>query len=135
MTEFSWPVRVYYEDTDAGGVVYYANYLRYLERARTEMLRALGFEQDKLAQDHNIIFIVCKVTIDYLKPAIFNEELTVNARIAGLRKASMLFEQTILNKQNDLLCQAEIRIACINNKTMKPVSIPAFIISELDHVN
>jgi len=135
MTEFSWPVRVYYEDTDAGGVVYYANYLRYLERARTEMLRALGFEQDKLAQDHNIIFIVRKVTIDYLKPAIFNEELTVNARITGLRKASMLFEQTIYNKQNDLLCQAEIRIACINNKTMKPVSIPAFIISELDHVD
>jgi acyl-CoA thioester hydrolase len=135
MTEFSWPVRVYYEDTDAGGVVYYANYLRYLERARTEMLRALGFEQDKLARDHNIIFIVRKVTIDYLKPAIFNEELTVNARIAGLRKASMLFEQTILNKQNDLLCQAEIMIACINNKTMKPVSIPAFIFSELDHVN
>jgi acyl-CoA thioester hydrolase len=135
MTEFSWPVRVYYEDTDAGGVVYYANYLRYLERARTEMLRALGFEQDKLAQDHNIIFIVRKVTIDYLKPAIFNEELTVNARITGLRKASMLFEQTIFNKQNDMLCQAEIKIACINNKTMKPVSIPAFIISELDHVN
>jgi acyl-CoA thioester hydrolase len=135
MTEFSWPVRIYYEDTDAGGVVYYANYLRYLERARTEMLRALGFEQDKLARDHNIIFIVRKVTIDYLKPAIFNEELTVNARIAGLRKASMLFEQTILNKQNDLLCQAEIMIACINNKTMKPVSIPAFIFSELDHVN
>jgi acyl-CoA thioester hydrolase len=135
MTEFSWPVRVYYEDTDAGGVVYYANYLRYLERARTEMLRALGFEQDKLAQDHNIIFIVRKVTIDYLKPAIFNEELTVNARITGLRKASMLFEQTIFNKQNDMLCQAEIKIACINNKTMKPVSIPAFIISELDHVD
>lgn len=135
MTEFSWPVRVYYEDTDAGGVVYYANYLRYLERARTEMLRALGFEQDKLAQDHNIIFIVRKVTIDYLRPAIFNEELTVNAKIAGLRKASMLFEQTIHNKQNDLLCQAEIRIACINNKTMKPVSIPAFIISELAHVD
>ena len=135
MTEFSWPVRVYYEDTDAGGVVYYANYLRYLERARTEMLRALSFEQDKLAQDHNIVFIVRKVTIDYLKPAIFNEELTVNARITGLRKASMLFEQTIFNKQNDMLCQAEIKIACINNKTMKPVSIPAFIISELDHVD
>src|SRR3990172_9504949 len=109
MTEFSWPVRVYYEDTDAGGVVYYANYLRYMERARTEMLRSIGFEQDKLAQENNIIFIV--------------------------RKVSMLFEQTILNKQNDLLCQAEIKIACINSKTMKPVSIPAFIISELAHVD
>ena len=133
MTEFSWPVRVYYEDTDAGGVVYYANYLRYLERARTEMLRAIGFEQDKLARENNIIFIVRKVTIDYLKPAIFNEELTVNAKIAGLRKASMLFEQTIINKQCELLCQAEIKIACINNLSMKPVSIPAFIISELAH--
>jgi acyl-CoA thioester hydrolase len=135
MTEFSWPVRVYYEDTDAGGVVYYANYLRYLERARTEMLRAIGFEQDKLARENNIIFIVRKVIIDYLKPAIFNEALTVNAKIAGLRKASMLFEQTIFNNQNELLCQAEIRIACINNKTMKPVSIPEFIISELAHVD
>ena len=135
MTEFSWPVRVYYEDADAGGVVYYANYLKFLERARTEMLRSIGFEQDKLARENNIIFIVRKVTIDYLKPAIFNEELTVNAKIAGLRKASMLFEQTIFNKQNELLCQAEVRIACINNKTMKPVSIPAFIISELAHVD
>lgn len=135
MIEFSWPVRVYYEDTDAGGVVYHANYLRYLERARTEMLRAIGFEQDKLAQEYNIVFIVRKITIDYLKPAIFNEELTVNAKLAELRKASILFEQTILNKHDELLCQAEIKIACINNKSMKPVSIPAFIISELAHVD
>ena len=134
MTEFTWPVRVYYEDTDAGGVVYYANYLKYLERARTEFLRKLGFELDELANRENIIFIVRKVTIDYLKPACFNELLDVNARLAELRKASMLFQQSIFNQQKECLCRADIKIACINQTTMKPVTIPEFITSELDHV-
>ena len=135
MIEFTWPVRVYYEDTDAGGVVYYANYLRYLERARTEFLRKLGFEQDKLATEKNIIFIVRKVTIDYIKPASFNELLNVNARITELRNASMLFQQSILNQQEECICEAEVKIACIDQTTMKPVTIPEFIKSELDHVN
>lgn len=134
MVNFSWPVRVYYEDTDAGGVVYYANYLKYLERARTEFLRKLGFEQDQLASNHDIIFIVRKVTIDYLKPATFNELLQVSARISGLRKASMLFQQAIMNQKEECLCLAEIKIACINQSTMKPVVIPEFITMELDHV-
>ncbi len=135
MTEFSWPVRVYYEDTDAGGVVYYANYLRYLERARTEMLRASGFEQDDLAHDHDILFIVRKVTIDYLKPAFFNDALRVNAKITERRKASLLFEQAIFNEQQERICQAEVLIACISKTTMKPVSIPDFILPELAHVD
>ena len=135
MMEFSWPVRVYYEDTDAGGVVYYANYLKYLERARTELLRKLGFEQDQLAQQECIIFAVHRVVIDYLKPAFFNELLKVNAKIAEVRKASMVFEQSILNQQDESLCQAEIKIACLDKNTMKPVSIPASIISELAHVD
>lgn len=135
MTEFSWPVRVYYEDTDAGGVVYYANYLKYLERARSEFLRKLGFELDRLAREENILFIVRKVTIDYLKPALFNELLNVSAKITELRKVSMLFQQTIRNRNNECICQAEIRIACIDQTTMKPVTIPEFILSELEHVD
>lgn len=135
MTEFSWPVRVYYEDTDAGGVVYYANYLKFLERARTEMLRHFGFEQDQLIDTDKIVFIVRKVTIDYLKPAFFNEQLTVTASITELRKVSILFLQTILNQSNECLCQAEILVACVDNESLKPVLIPNHILAELDHVN
>jgi acyl-CoA thioester hydrolase len=131
MIEFSWPVRVYYEDTDAGGVVYYANYLKYLERARTEFLRGLGIEQDALEREHNIIFAVRSMTIDYLKPAFFNELLNVSVTIAELRKASICFHQAVSNHQKETLCTAEIKIACIHSKTLKPVSIPEFITKEL----
>ena len=135
MNEFVWPVRVYYEDTDAGGFVYYANYLKFLERARTEYLRSIGYEQDQLANVHNIIFIVCSVTIEYIKPAYLNELLNVHAKITAIRKASLLFQQVIHNQQHERICQAEIKIACIDKTTLKPVTIPQFIISELDHVN
>ena len=84
MNEFTWIVNVYYEDTDAGGVVYHANYLRFMERARTEWLRSIGIEQDRLNKDHEIIFAVRKVIIDYIKPAVFNELLTVNSKILFL---------------------------------------------------
>lgn len=135
MSEFTWPVRVYYEDTDAGGVVYYANYLRFLERARTEMLRNLGFELDRLAREKRILFIVRKVTIDYQKPAFMNDMLAVTARIEKLRKASIVFQQSIENQEQETLCRAEVVVACIDNTTMKPVAIPEPVISELDHVN
>jgi acyl-CoA thioester hydrolase len=135
MNEFAWPVRVYYEDTDAGGVVYYANYLKFLERARTEYLRMLGYEQDLLANEQNVIFIVCGVTIEYLKPAYFNELLNVSVNITRLRKTSLLFRQAVHNQQNERICQAEIKIACIDKTTLKPVTIPDFIFTELDHVN
>ena len=135
MNEFTWIVNVYYEDTDAGGVVYHANYLRFMERARTEWLRSMGFEQDRLNKDHEIIFAVRKVIIDYIKPAVFNELLTVNSKIIKQKKASLLFEQLIINQKEETLCQAEIQIACLNSNTMKPVSIPENIIAELDHAN
>jgi len=131
MMEFSWPVRVYYEDTDAGGVVYYANYLKYLERARTEFLRSLGIEQDELEREDNIIFAVHSMTIDYLKPAFFNELLNVSATIAELRKASICFHQAVSNQQKEALCKAHVKIACLHSKTLKPVSIPEFITKEL----
>jgi len=126
---FNWPVRVYYEDTDSGGVVYYANYLKYMERARTEFLRHLGFEQDQLIEQQNIIFAVRSVQCDYLTPARFNDDLIVTADLIELKKASMLFEQKIVKKdqQDKILCRGEIRIACLKADTFKPCAIPKSI--------
>ncbi len=123
---FEWPVRVYYEDTDSGGVVYYANYLKFMERARSEFLRHLGFEQDQLISQENIIFAVRSVQLDYLSPARFNDQLICTAQLTELKKASMLFKQMIYREQQmeSILCQGEIRIACINAETFKPTAIP-----------
>jgi acyl-CoA thioester hydrolase len=95
LTEFSWPVRVYYEDTDSGGVVYYANYLKFMERARTELLRSIGYQQDQLQQELGIIFAVHSANIRYKKPARFNDELNVVTSISALGKASIRFKQSI----------------------------------------
>jgi len=126
---FKWPVRVYYEDTDFGGVVYYANYLKFMERARTEFLRFHGFEQDALIDKQNIIFVVRSVQCDYKSPARFNDELSVTAKIIELKKASMLFEQKIvnINHPNKILCQGQIRIACLHADSFKPCAIPNLI--------
>jgi conserved hypothetical protein TIGR00051 len=91
MTVFHWPIRVYYEDTDAGGVVFYANYLKFFERARTEMLRELGFEQDQLRMEHNLIFVVRSVQIDYLKSAQFNDLIDVSAQVIKSKRVSLDF--------------------------------------------
>ncbi len=109
MKNFNWPVRVYYEDTDAGGVVFYANYLKFFERARTEMLRAMGYEQDELIATEGIIFVVRSVQIDYLSPARFNEQLQVSAEVSEVKKASLTFEQVIA-RGDDVLCKSVIRI-------------------------
>ncbi|MCQ8128382.1 tol-pal system-associated acyl-CoA thioesterase [Methylomonas rivi] len=130
MKEFSWPVRVYYEDTDAGGVVFYANYLKFFERARTEMLRSYGFEQDRLMARDNVIFVVRSVSIDYLKPARFNEQILVGAKIIENKKTSLTFEQTI-TRQHDVLCNGKVRIACIDAQSMKPKLIPIAILEQL----
>lgn len=133
MREFNWPVRVYYEDTDAVGVVYYTNYLKFMERARTEWLRSLGFEQDTLSKDFSILFAVKKVTIEYIKPAWFNELLNVKSWITGLRKTHLVFDQTIFNAASETLSKAEVKIACLDSLKLKPVQIPEHIIAELDH--
>ncbi|MCK9608715.1 MAG: tol-pal system-associated acyl-CoA thioesterase [Methylomonas sp.] len=130
MKQFSWPVRVYYEDTDAGGVVFYANYLKFFERARTEMLRSYGFEQDQLIARDNVIFVVRSVSIDYLKPARFNEQILVNAKIIEHKKTSLTFEQTI-TRQHDVLCNGKVRIACLDAQSMKPKLIPIAILEQL----
>lgn len=126
---FNWPARVYYEDTDSGGVVYYANYLKFMERARTEFLRHLGFEQNQLIEQENIIFAVRSVQCDYRSPARFNDEIIITADLIELKKASMLFEQKIFrhNQQDKILCQGQVRIACLHADTFKPCAIPESI--------
>ena len=130
MKEFSWPVRVYYEDTDAGGVVFYANYLKFFERARTEMLRSFGFEQDRLVSEDKVIFVVRSVTVDYLKPARFNEQIDVSAKIIENKKTSLIFEQSITREQ-EVLCNGKIRIACVDAENMRPKPIPIAILEQL----
>jgi acyl-CoA thioester hydrolase len=123
MKKFIWPIRVYYEDTDAGGVVFYANYLKFFERARTEMLRAMGYEQDELIANEGIIFVVRSVQVDYLSPARFNELLQVSAEVTQAKKASLNFEQ-LITRGDDVLCKSIIRIACLDANTMRPKAIP-----------
>jgi len=120
---FNWPVRVYYEDTDAGGVVFYANYLKFYERARTERLRAMGFEQDQLIADEKVIFVVRSVQLDYLMPARFNELLNVTTALSKIKSASLTFEQTT-TRNDELLNTASIRIGCLDSDTLRPKLIP-----------
>ncbi len=130
MNNFIWPVRVYYEDTDAGGVVFYANHLKFFERARTEMLRAMGYEQDELIANEGIIFVVRSVQVDYLSPARFNEQLQVSAKVSLVKKTSLTFEQSI-TRNDDVLCKGNVRIACLDVQTMRPKAIPETLISAL----
>jgi acyl-CoA thioester hydrolase len=122
--EFVWPVRVYYEDTDAGGVVYYANYLKYLERARTEWLRHLGYEQDSLLETDRIVFPVRRVEIDYLKPARFNEELKVRTRLCRNGSARLEFEHHIEDGNGAVLCRALVTVVCGDADDFRPRRIP-----------
>lgn len=128
---FSLPVRVYYEDTDSGGVVYYANYLKFMERARTEWLRRLGFEQDRLRDEQGVIFAVRSAQIDYRRPAHFNDLLEVSARVAGQRGASIEFEQHI-TRGDELLCDGRIRIVSLNAEDFRPVALPDAIQTQLE---
>ncbi len=130
MSVFHWPIRVYYEDTDAGGVVFYANYLKFFERARTEMLRDMGFEQDQLIAEQNVIFVVRSVQVDYLMPARFNESLNVTAEITSAKKVSLSFEQ-LITRNGELLCKGTIKIACLDAETMRPKAIPEELLQKL----
>lgn len=125
MSEFIWPIRVYYENTDCGGVVYHSCYLNFMERARTEWLRSLALEQDEIIAQHDVIFAVRSVAIDYLKPAVFNEVLQVYSRIEKLGKASVTFKQEILrHADNTLLTRGIVRVASLRASSKKPVAIP-----------
>ncbi|WP_428605641.1 tol-pal system-associated acyl-CoA thioesterase [Sedimenticola sp.] len=130
MKEFLWPVRVYYEDTDSGGVVYYANYLKFMERGRTEWLRSLGFEQDELRQKEGVLFAVRQVGIDFRSPARFNDALQVSVQLISRGRASLVFRQEIRTTvDNRLLCDAEVKIACLDADSFRPVPIPHALLS------
>ena len=132
MKEFIWPVRVYYEDTDSGGVVYYANYLKFMERARTEWLRERGFEQDQLVEEEGVIFAVLHVDADFLHPARFNDALLVSARIAEHGKVSMTFDQKVMHaKDKQLLCRGTVKVASLDASCFRPCPIPEKILAEL----
>jgi acyl-CoA thioester hydrolase len=127
---FVWPVRVYWEDTDAGGVVYYANYLKFMERARSEWLRAFGFEQDVLRNEAGVVFVVRRVEIDYLSPARFNEQLEVSVRLHEMGRASLSVRQELL-RGSTRLAEAVVTLACVDAVRFKPVKIPEPILQAL----
>jgi acyl-CoA thioester hydrolase len=133
------PVRVYYEDTDAGGIVYYANYLKFMERVRTEWLRSLGYEQDVIIAQDRVVFAVRSAQMDYLKPAVFNDLLQVTAEIIERNKASLVFSQNIYreNSQGVLehLVSGKIKIVSVNMDSFKPTGIPKLIMEAIksDH--
>lgn len=130
MGKHNFEIRVYYEDTDALGIVYYANYLKYMERARTEWLRDFGLEQQGLLE-RSIGFVVKRVEMDNIGAAKFNDLLRIETQIVELKRASMVFEQQITNANGNRLVSAQIRVACVNLAKMRPIAIPDFILGEI----
>jgi acyl-CoA thioester hydrolase len=134
---FSWPVRVYWEDTDAGGIVFYANYLKFFERARTEWLRALGLQQQRLREEIQGMFVVTSSDVRYHRPARLDDLLLVTARVVEAGRASMTMEQSALlqpahaHEPATLLCEGRIRIGWVDAHTMRPQRIPASVLAAL----
>ena len=120
---FTWPVRIYWEDTDAGGIVYYANYLKFMERARTEWLRAAGIEQLPLKERHGLMFVVVELQAHYRKPARYGDELRVTCAIAERTRASLTFQQQIY-RGDELLIEGNVRVACLDANNLKPKALP-----------
>ena len=125
---FSWPVRVYYEDTDAGGVVYHSNYLNFMERARTEWLRALGFEQTNLRNQLQVLIVIHSMQIVFKKTARFDDLLMVNSQLTALGKSSWHCVQAII-KDDEVLIEAQVKAAFVNSQTFKPTRIPTAILN------
>ena len=132
---FSWPARVYWEDTDGGGIVYYANYLRFLERARTEWLRSLGYSQQALAREPGIVFAVSRLTVEYRRPARLDDELTITCEPYADRAATIRFEQAIFLGRNPgeepPILTAGVRVACVDAHTLKPRRLPESLMNVL----
>jgi acyl-CoA thioester hydrolase len=123
--ELRLPVRVYYEDTDAGGVVYHTGYIRFFERARTEWLRAIGYSQQKLAEEAGVLFTVVDLAVRFVKPARLDDMLEVLARPEITGGASLRFVQEIRNAAGELLAEGQVRVACVAAGTLKPRRLPA----------
>jgi acyl-CoA thioester hydrolase len=140
MKPFSFPVRVYWEDTDAGGVVYYANYLKFMERARTEWLRASGIEQRPLQEQSSIVFIVVEAHTHFRRPARYGDLLLVTCAVAEQGRASLTFAHEILreppaggeSQEADKLIEATVRVACVHSETFKPRPLPEILFSEIN---
>ncbi len=144
MSVFSWAARVYWEDTDGGGIVYYANYLRFLERARTEWLRSLGHSQQELARAPGILFAVTGLSIEYRRPARLDDELTITCEPRAERATLMHFAQRIYRQSGgeparngreagsaQVLVEADVRVACVDARTLKPKRLPDFLVAAL----
>ena len=126
---FVWPVRVYYEDTDAGGIVYYANYLKFMERARTEWLRHYGIDLRELAAQAHKMFVVRSANLVFLQPAYLGEVLDVSVEVIRRRPASVTLRQQVASADK-VLCTGEIRLACVEPLSMRPCTLPSFIQEE-----
>lgn len=124
---FIWPVRVYYEDTDAGGIVFYANYLKFFERARTEWLRAAGCGQQLLADTAQVMFVVASTSLQYHASARLDDELAITVQIEKIGRASMEFTQQA-RRGDTVLCSCQIRIGCVNKHSLRPCLIPAHVL-------
>jgi acyl-CoA thioester hydrolase len=141
MSAFRWLARVYWEDTDGGGIVYYANYLRFLERARTEWLRSLGYSQNALARDPGIVFTVVSLSVDYRKPARLDDELVITCEPSAEGAVTLRFAQRIYRQEPGaavasedaeragLLVEADVRVACVDAATLRPKRLPDFLVA------
>ena len=125
--------RVYFEDTDAGGVVFYANYLKFIERGRTEYLRDLGFDQSVLANQKNVVFVVKSLSADYLSPAYLDDMVEVQTNIKSIKNASLVFAQKILSlEKNTVLFNAEVKVVSVSRNNLKPCAVPQEIMEKLN---
>lgn len=134
---FSWPVRVYYEDTDAGGVVFYANYLKFFERARTEWLRNAGINQRILSERDGIIFVVKSTTVDYHAPARLDDELNLTVVVESIGRASVRFVQEAwrISGVPQLIATGKIKVGCIDAQRFRPVPIPGHVLKQIHFYN
>jgi acyl-CoA thioester hydrolase len=130
---FEFPVRVYYEDTDAGGVVYFANYLRFMERARTEWLRRLGFDQSELRERQGILFVVRGVEATYHRPARLDDALTVQSRLTSLSRVALRFEQSI-EREGETLVSGSSDVICVGADSLRPSRMPEPLMRVLQEV-
>ena len=129
---FAFPIRVYFENTDAGGVVYHAEYLKFLERARTEWLRKLGFTHHMLAKKHGVVFVASGIAADFVRPAKLDDSLAVGVQVESVGKVRVIFHQEIRKDDDEVLVRACVTIACVSVEGFKPVPIPLELVKKLE---
>jgi acyl-CoA thioester hydrolase len=130
---FSWSIRVYYEDTDAAGVVYYANYLKFLERARTEWIASLGLTVNGIEREHNAIFVVNRLEIDYRRPARLGDALAATVSLRERGRARLVVIQNVM-RDREILAGAKVVLACIDPRTWRPARIPAAVLAPMENI-